>query len=124
MKIGAAGTEREVVEDRALRRLRLDAIAGLVSSRPEGIPRRIGDVAHNIWGVEAASVDSVKNDSGAVGTVNDVSPLRKKGRENETGRDENEFSLAGHAAQTAQSIFHVAVGIVGRGVAVDQGTKR
>src|SRR5882724_12059717 len=78
MKEGAACAQREIVKDFALRRLRLDAVAGFVAGGPKRIPRRISDIAHNIRGVQAARVHRVDDDTSAVRAVNDVDTIRQQ----------------------------------------------
>ena len=77
---------------------------------------RIGDVAVEVGGVEAPGIESVDDDAGAVGTIDRVHALGHQRRNDETGRDENEFALTGHGGETAQSFFHMTVGKLGRGV--------
>src|SRR6266478_5197484 len=119
----ATGSGSEIIEDFFLRELRLNAIAGLEACGLVGIYRRAGDVAAKVWSIEAARVQRVDHDASTVGAVNDVHALQQKSRENETGRDEDHFPLARHSTETAQDIFHVAIGVVRSHIAAVYGSE-
>ncbi len=120
----AAGSRGEIIENFLLCELRLSAIRVLVACGLVGIYGRTSDVATQIGGIEAASVQGVYDDASAIRAINNVHPLEQKSGQNEARRDENQFPLARHAAKTAQGIFDGAIGVIGGGVAAAHGALR
>src|SRR5205814_5608813 len=124
VEISAAGAISEILENGALRGLGGYAKAALKSGGADAVAARVSNVPRQVRSVQAAGIYGIDHNARTVGAINEIRAFGEKRGKNKAWRDENKLSLAGHSAEPAHGVFHVAIGVFGGRISSIKGLLR